>query len=187
MLPTKPLSSLYRTTGRCCRPLLCYSRWPNSLAVSSVIHGCCSKPKSDVSCLLDQVYWAKDLFFVVAEKQEIGMQAWLNAYHGMPNNECKSIDMMCLVRIIYVSFLCSFGSPRNIDTQRSDTSSSRTGTLQPQRFDNVRHFVQYDQRSTTQLGFGECRCQAGRKDSFASDHIRHRKSCNIHFPSSFGT
>lgn len=26
-------------------------------------------------------YWAKDLVFLVTEQEQLGMQAWLNAYH----------------------------------------------------------------------------------------------------------
>lgn len=27
-------------------------------------------------------YWAKDIIFVVTEHEQLGMQAWLEAYHG---------------------------------------------------------------------------------------------------------
>jgi glycosylphosphatidylinositol transamidase len=34
----------------------------------------------------DQTYWAKDLIFVFADLKLIGLQAWLQAYHGHPNS-----------------------------------------------------------------------------------------------------
>jgi glycosylphosphatidylinositol transamidase len=32
--------------------------------------------------LTDQIYWAKDIIFLVTEHEQLGMQAWLEAYHG---------------------------------------------------------------------------------------------------------
>lgn len=31
--------------------------------------------------LIDQIYWAKDIIFLVNEHDLIGMQAWLEGYH----------------------------------------------------------------------------------------------------------
>lgn len=28
------------------------------------------------------VYWAKDIIFLITEQEQLGMQAWLEAYHG---------------------------------------------------------------------------------------------------------
>jgi glycosylphosphatidylinositol transamidase len=28
------------------------------------------------------MYWAKDIIFLVTEHEQLGMQAWLEAYHG---------------------------------------------------------------------------------------------------------
>lgn len=36
-----------------------------------------------------QVYWAKDLIFVFTEADEIGVQAWLSAYHDSPLEHLK--------------------------------------------------------------------------------------------------
>jgi len=30
-------------------------------------------------------YWSKDIIFLVTDKDQLGMQAWLDAYHGLPN------------------------------------------------------------------------------------------------------
>lgn len=32
--------------------------------------------------LTEQIYWAKDIIFLVTEHEQLGMQAWLEAYHG---------------------------------------------------------------------------------------------------------
>lgn len=33
--------------------------------------------------LAEQKYWAKDIIFLVTEHEQLGMQAWLDAYHGI--------------------------------------------------------------------------------------------------------
>ena len=33
-------------------------------------------------------YWSKDIIFLVTDKDHLGMQAWLDAYHGI-SNSCK--------------------------------------------------------------------------------------------------
>ncbi|KAL0861754.1 hypothetical protein ABMA27_009230 [Loxostege sticticalis] len=33
-----------------------------------------------------QKYWAKDLIFLITEHEQLGMQAWLEAYHGLHND-----------------------------------------------------------------------------------------------------
>ena len=30
-------------------------------------------------------YWSKDIIFLVTDKDQLGMQAWLDSYHGLPN------------------------------------------------------------------------------------------------------
>ena len=37
---------------------------------------------------LDNVYWAKDVIFLVVDKGEIGIQSWLDEYHGV-QSKCK--------------------------------------------------------------------------------------------------
>jgi glycosylphosphatidylinositol transamidase len=32
---------------------------------------------------IEQKYWAKDIIFLVTEHEQLGMQAWLDAYHGV--------------------------------------------------------------------------------------------------------
>ncbi|KPJ21334.1 Glycosylphosphatidylinositol anchor attachment 1 protein [Papilio machaon] len=32
-----------------------------------------------------QKYWAKDIIFLITEYEQLGMQAWLEAYHGLDN------------------------------------------------------------------------------------------------------
>ena len=36
----------------------------------------------------EHTYWAKDIIFLLTEHEEIGMQAWLSAYHDSPT-QCK--------------------------------------------------------------------------------------------------
>lgn len=31
----------------------------------------------------EQKYWAKDIIFLITEHEQLGMQAWLDAYHGV--------------------------------------------------------------------------------------------------------
>lgn len=31
-----------------------------------------------------QKYWAKDIIFLITEHEQLGMQAWLEAYHAVP-------------------------------------------------------------------------------------------------------
>lgn len=31
----------------------------------------------------EQKYWAKDIIFLITEHEMLGMQAWLEAYHGV--------------------------------------------------------------------------------------------------------
>ena len=38
--------------------------------------------------LTEHTYWAKDIIFLLTEHEEIGMQAWLSAYHDSPT-QCK--------------------------------------------------------------------------------------------------
>lgn len=42
----------------------------------------------EVCCLNNagKNYWSKDLVFLVTSHQEVGMQAWLNAYMGEQNS-----------------------------------------------------------------------------------------------------
>ena len=39
-----------------------------------------------LSCILEHTYWAKDIIFLLTEYEEIGMQAWLSAYHDSPTH-----------------------------------------------------------------------------------------------------
>lgn len=32
--------------------------------------------------ILEEKYWAKDIIFLVTEHEQLGAQAWLQAYHG---------------------------------------------------------------------------------------------------------
>lgn len=36
--------------------------------------------------LLEEKYWSKDLIFLVTEHEQLGIQAWLQAYHGVTQN-----------------------------------------------------------------------------------------------------
>lgn len=35
----------------------------------------------------EQKYWAKDIIFLVTEHEQLGMQAWLDAYHGVTSGQ----------------------------------------------------------------------------------------------------
>ncbi|XP_037048828.1 glycosylphosphatidylinositol anchor attachment 1 protein [Bradysia coprophila] len=35
----------------------------------------------------NQKYWAKDIIFLITEQEQLGMQAWLQAYHGTEEND----------------------------------------------------------------------------------------------------
>lgn len=37
---------------------------------------------------LDNIYWAKDIIFLVVDQNEIGIQSWLDEYHGI-QSKCK--------------------------------------------------------------------------------------------------
>lgn len=41
-----------------------------------------------INCALfsAQKYWAKDIIFLITEHEQLGMQAWLEAYHGLQND-----------------------------------------------------------------------------------------------------
>lgn len=39
----------------------------------------------------EQNYWAKDVIFLITEQEQLGMQAWLEAYHGSYNNDGASV------------------------------------------------------------------------------------------------
>jgi len=36
---------------------------------------------------IEQKYWAKDIIFLVTEHEQLGMQAWLDAYHGVTSGQ----------------------------------------------------------------------------------------------------
>ncbi|XP_067052585.1 glycosylphosphatidylinositol anchor attachment 1 protein-like isoform X1 [Acropora muricata] len=38
-------------------------------------------------------YWAKDIIFLVTDKDQLGMQAWLDAYHGLSNPYISSASL----------------------------------------------------------------------------------------------
>lgn len=40
---------------------------------------------------LEQKYWAKDLIFLVADQEQLGVQAWLEAYYGTKSKETNRI------------------------------------------------------------------------------------------------
>lgn len=42
--------------------------------------------------IVEQKYWAKDIIFVVTDQEQLGMQAWLEAYHG--SNACDAMQVM---------------------------------------------------------------------------------------------
>ena len=49
-----------------------------------------------MKCLLTfsgKSYWAKDVIFLVTEHEQIGMQAWLSAYHH-ESVQCKLLSFL---------------------------------------------------------------------------------------------
>lgn len=45
-----------------------------------------------MSSISGQKYWAKDIIFVVTDQEQLGMQAWLEAYHG--SNVCDASQVL---------------------------------------------------------------------------------------------
>jgi len=39
-----------------------------------------------IHAIVGHLYWAKDIIFLVTEDDEVGMQAWLSAYHHTVND-----------------------------------------------------------------------------------------------------
>lgn len=37
-------------------------------------------------------YWAKDIIFLITEHEQLGMQAWLEAYHGVSRGDEGVLD-----------------------------------------------------------------------------------------------
>lgn len=42
--------------------------------------------------ILDQVYWAKDIIFLMTEHEQLGVEAWLQAYHGVTAGAMGVLD-----------------------------------------------------------------------------------------------
>ena len=42
----------------------------------------------------NNIYWAKDIIFLVVDKNEIGIQSWLDEYHGIQSKYVKSSRML---------------------------------------------------------------------------------------------
>lgn len=59
-VPFRPINSIYPDTTPSIALLLAYAKF-------------CRKQK----------YWAKDIIFLITEYEQLGMQAWLDAYHGV--------------------------------------------------------------------------------------------------------
>lgn len=82
-----PAARVMRTT----RQWVCFSAWPNISGVSRWTSRAASLVPDEFwehcnfNCLLwfppGQIYWAKDIIFLVNEHDLIGMQAWLEGYH----------------------------------------------------------------------------------------------------------
>ncbi|XP_024943463.1 glycosylphosphatidylinositol anchor attachment 1 protein isoform X2 [Cephus cinctus] len=63
-VPYRPISSVNLNTAPSIALLLAFAK-------------CCRKQK----------YWAKDIIFLVTEHEQLGMQAWLEAYHGVTSGQ----------------------------------------------------------------------------------------------------
>lgn len=63
-VPFRPINSIYLSTAPSVALLLAFAKF-------------CRKQK----------YWAKDIIFLVTEYEQLGMQAWLDAYHGVTSGQ----------------------------------------------------------------------------------------------------
>ncbi|XP_012526778.2 glycosylphosphatidylinositol anchor attachment 1 protein [Monomorium pharaonis] len=63
-VPYRPINSIYLDTAPSVALLLAFAKF-------------CRKQK----------YWAKDIIFLVTEHEQLGMQAWLDAYHGVTSGQ----------------------------------------------------------------------------------------------------
>lgn len=63
-VPFRPVTSVHLTTTPSIALLLAFAKF-------------CRKKK----------YWAKDIIFLVTEHEQLGMQAWLDAYHGVVSSQ----------------------------------------------------------------------------------------------------
>ncbi|XP_046821279.1 glycosylphosphatidylinositol anchor attachment 1 protein [Vespa crabro] len=63
-VPFRPINSVYLSTAPSVALLLAFAKF-------------CRKQK----------YWAKDIIFLVTEYEQLGMQAWLDAYHGVTSGQ----------------------------------------------------------------------------------------------------
>ncbi|KYN22789.1 PREDICTED: glycosylphosphatidylinositol anchor attachment 1 protein [Trachymyrmex cornetzi] len=63
-VPYRPINSIYLDTAPSVALLLAFAKF-------------CRKQK----------YWAKDIIFLVTEHEQLGMQAWLDAYHGSTSGQ----------------------------------------------------------------------------------------------------
>ncbi|XP_071581370.1 glycosylphosphatidylinositol anchor attachment 1 protein isoform X2 [Temnothorax nylanderi] len=63
-VPYRPINSIYLDTAPSVALLLAFAKF-------------CRKQK----------YWAKDIIFLITEHEQLGMQAWLDAYHGVTSGQ----------------------------------------------------------------------------------------------------
>ncbi|XP_063983235.1 glycosylphosphatidylinositol anchor attachment 1 protein [Diachasmimorpha longicaudata] len=68
-VPFRALNSVHPTTAPSIALLLAFAKF-------------CRKQK----------YWAKDIIFLVTEHEQLGMQAWLDAYHGVVSGQADVLD-----------------------------------------------------------------------------------------------
>lgn len=47
---------------------------------------------NQLNSIAEQKYWAKDIIFVVTDQEQLGMQAWLEAYHG--SDVCNAMHVL---------------------------------------------------------------------------------------------
>lgn len=68
-VPFRPLSSVHMTTAPSVALVLAFAKF-------------CRQKK----------YWAKDIIFLITEHEQLGMQAWLDAYHGVVSGQENVLD-----------------------------------------------------------------------------------------------
>lgn len=76
-VPYRPPLSIHETTAPAVAIMLAFAKFANSNLKKYFI-----RYNTKIQ-ILEEKYWAKDIIFLVTEHEQLGMQAWLEAYHGI--------------------------------------------------------------------------------------------------------
>lgn len=80
-VPYRPPSSIHQTTAPSIAVMLAFAKFANSKSKFFLNFNMFSN--SIFFLIVEQKYWAKDIIFLVTEHEQLGMQAWLEAYHSV--------------------------------------------------------------------------------------------------------